>query len=170
MSRDWKRLAEAIRHERLRRGLTQIDLANAAGVVEASVQKLERGDGYGRMPSSAYAVGEAFGWVRGSIKDILDGGEPTLEAAALPAPVGDAPEADSFAKGMPLRVATALRNGEIVDTDVVEFGPDGARMEMIVVLRRREGDAPIDPEDMRVGLERWMRAQPQIRRIAHEED
>jgi transcriptional regulator with XRE-family HTH domain len=167
MARDWKRLAEAVRHERTRRNLTQLQLADAAGIVEASLQKLERGDGYTRMPSTPYRVAEHFGWTLGSIEDILGGGSPTLSAAVVPAETEGAEP--GFLRGMPLRVAEVLQRGEVVDTEVLEFGPDGARMEMIVVLRRREGGAAVDPEQMRLGLERWTRAQQEIRKIASEE-
>jgi transcriptional regulator with XRE-family HTH domain len=168
MAQDWKRLAEAVRHERRRRGLTQKALADSAGVVEASVQKLERGDGYERRPTAPYAVAEAFGWTRGSIESILAGGEP-MSASPREAASAEPPIEPTFARGMPLRIQEALQRGDIVDTEVLEFGPDGSGMEMVVVLRRRDGEPPVDPEVMRRGLEQWTRAQPQIRKIAKDE-
>jgi hypothetical protein len=99
---------------------------------------------------------------------VLDGGDPVAAEIAVE-PEGRPVEGAAFAKGTPLRVAETLRRGEVVDTEVLEFGPDGSRMEMVVILKLPEGQEAVDPEQMRRGLEQWTRAQQEIRKIARED-
>lgn len=77
MSRDWKRLAEAIRAARRELGMTQVELADAADVSGGTIQNLEAGREFYRIPTKLPAVERALEWAPGSAKAVLDGGDPT---------------------------------------------------------------------------------------------
>lgn len=83
MERDWERLAKAIRQARESAGLTQVALAERAGISEGSVQNLEDPNRRpSRIPRSLFAVEGALGWAEGSGHAILNGaaGPVTVEA------------------------------------------------------------------------------------------
>ncbi|MFH8410678.1 helix-turn-helix domain-containing protein [Streptomyces sp. NPDC018019] len=87
MERDWRRLADAIKRARESAGMTQVDLAERAGMSESSVQNLESGLPRTRIPRTLAKVEEALGWAAGSGVDLLDG---------APGPVSISKEAGGF--------------------------------------------------------------------------
>ncbi|MGW1682468.1 helix-turn-helix domain-containing protein [Saccharopolyspora sp. NPDC002376] len=72
-----------IRAERERRGWSQGDLAEAAGVARNTVASLERG--LALREGKEAAIERALGWRLGSIDTLRNGGEPT-PAEAQPSP------------------------------------------------------------------------------------
>jgi transcriptional regulator with XRE-family HTH domain len=83
MTNDWDRLARAIRERRQVLGLTQQQLADAAGVTRTTIKNLEGArQPTKRPPASLPSVEQALGWSLGSARAVLAGGEPTLGAAA----------------------------------------------------------------------------------------
>lgn len=166
MAKDWKRLADAVRDARKRHDppLRQEDLAERAQVSLGSIQTLERGAGYTRMPRAAYSVAHVLGWTTESIDAILAGGDPTYreQAETAAAPPSQAPD---YAARLPLAVRDALSAGELVDTEVLDLGPDDSGMRMIVVVTREER-SPGDVEEMRARLAQWAKKKGELRRIA----
>jgi transcriptional regulator with XRE-family HTH domain len=77
MNQDFRRLATAVVKARELRGWRQTDLATAAGVGISSVQNLEAGRQFSRMPPSLRRIEAALGWEEGSAVATLQGGEPT---------------------------------------------------------------------------------------------
>ncbi len=173
MSRDWKRLAAAIKAAREERGLTQVELAVATVLSESTIQNLESGREYSRLPPSLARIEEHFRWAPGSTQKILEGGEPT----PLPSPVEDEPSPPSstqpggpnLAEGMPLRVAQELTQGQVVDTDVLDLTRPGSNSRMIV-LWMRDTDQPVDTDVYREELKEWSRVQRALRGIPSEPD
>lgn len=171
MAKDWKRLADAVRDARKRHEppLRQEDLAELARVSLGSIQTLERGAGYTRMPRAAYSVAYALGWTTESIDTVLDGGDPAYReqqesvGAVAPAPASD------YAARLPLAVRDALSAGELVDTEVLDLGPDDSGMRMIVVVTREER-TPEDVEEMRARLAQWAKKKGKLRRIASDSE
>ncbi|MBK3546448.1 helix-turn-helix transcriptional regulator [Streptomyces sp. MBT60] len=80
MNRDpeaWARLGHALRAAREVHGLTQVDLANLAGVSSRSVQDAEAGTvPKKRMPYTLSPIAAALDWPEGAIDDVLDGAAP----------------------------------------------------------------------------------------------
>ncbi|MCX0246452.1 helix-turn-helix transcriptional regulator [Streptomyces drozdowiczii] len=80
MNRDpesWARLGRALRSAREASGLTQADLADAAGVSSRSIQDAEGGKvPTGRRPYTLARVAAALGWPAGAVDDVLDGAAP----------------------------------------------------------------------------------------------
>lgn len=83
MTNDWDRLARAIRERRQVLGLTQQQLADAAGVTRTTIKNLEGArKPTKRPPASLPAVEQALGWALGSARAVL-AGEPTLAARTV---------------------------------------------------------------------------------------
>lgn len=80
----WGRLGVAIRRQRKRLGMTQADLAQAAGVAMRTIGNYERGREPGGLgiPDGYYVVAGVVGWTAESVDAILAGGEPTPTAPA----------------------------------------------------------------------------------------
>ncbi|MEV8354665.1 helix-turn-helix domain-containing protein [Streptomyces niveus] len=80
MTRDpeaWARLGKALRTARARRGLTQQDLADLAGVSARSVSDAEGGTvPKARMPQSIDKIAAALGWPEGGVAALLEGAAP----------------------------------------------------------------------------------------------
>lgn len=111
------RLAQAIRQARQAAGMTQVDLANKAGIAEGSVQNLESGRTRNRIPQSLAKVEAALGWAVGSGVSILRGaaGPVTVEPIGGGQMIARIPagEAEGAVKDALLAVADNLTAREI---------------------------------------------------------
>lgn len=150
MTREWQSRLAAVKAEREQRGLTQVELADAAGVTESTIQNLEGVRTYKRKPGALDAVWAA-----------LQAGDN--QAATPPHSPADRPQAV-----VPLRVQHELADGDLVDTDVIDLSRGG--MKMIVVVTRDPDAAPGDEDAMRADFAEWTRVQRAIRNIAGRED
>lgn len=73
----WARLGRALREARERAGLTQGELAEAAGVSKKSVGDAEAGKvPRSRMPYTLAQIAKALDWPSGAVERVLDGGDP----------------------------------------------------------------------------------------------
>jgi transcriptional regulator with XRE-family HTH domain len=151
MGRDWERLAAAVEAAREAKSLTQVALAEAAGVSESTVQNLESGKERTRVPASLPKVERALGWAPGSGEAILDGGDPT--------PVS---EVAAPASGLPLRILQELQDGPLLDTTVLDLTPLGSNARMIVVVK---GEPDASPEQIRADLLAWAKAQRHLQNL-----
>ncbi|MFJ8208174.1 helix-turn-helix domain-containing protein [Streptomyces sp. NPDC096033] len=151
MSGEWERLADAIETARNAKGLTQVALAEAAGVSESTIQNLESGIARKRTPPSLIKVEEALSWPAGTAQAILAG-----EDAATP---DTSPLEDVASAALPLRIVQALGDGPLLDTKILDLEDDsGARM--IVVVKGKQGATP---EEIQRALEAWERTEAQLR-------
>ncbi|MGW4076012.1 helix-turn-helix domain-containing protein [Streptomyces asiaticus] len=74
---DWARLGARIRASREAQGFSRKKLSDMAGVSEKSIQTAEEGRvPRARWPQSLPVIEQALGWAPGSMRAILDGGEP----------------------------------------------------------------------------------------------
>ncbi|GAA3384355.1 helix-turn-helix transcriptional regulator [Streptomyces racemochromogenes] len=152
MSRDWEQLARAIEAARDAMGLTQVALAEAAGVSESTVQNLESGATRRRTPPSLAKVEQALGWAAGTGLAILTG-------AAGPADGAPIATEGAAAAGLPLRIVQALGDGPLLDTKILDLEDDsGARM--IVVVKGKQNATP---EEIERALKAWERTEAQLR-------
>lgn len=172
MSHDWARLARAIQQARLSRPMpggtpmTQLQLAEAAGVSEGSIQNLENPERVpNRRPPTLTKVERVF-WKPGSVDAILDGGDPVpLSDEAHPSGL-DTPSVGPPAKmadRLPLRVQHELDGGDVVDTDVIDLGRGG--MKMVVVITRESGQELPGDDQLREDFREWSRVQRALRGI-----
>lgn len=157
MTRDWKRLGDAIRARREGLGMRrQQDLAEAAGVTRQSVQSLESGKEYKRWPESLDAVTKALGWNSDTVARYLNPEPQGAQNGATP----------RLAEGMPVRVVQELSSGEAVDTEVVELTEPGSPFRLVAIFKQDAPAANADPEEMARALDKWSRMQRALREIA----
>lgn len=74
---DWQRLADVIRGELAKRGWTQQDLADRAGIDIKTVSLLLNAHPRSRLPRTIPQIEAALNWEPGSARAVLEGGEPT---------------------------------------------------------------------------------------------
>ena len=170
METNWVRLGHAIREARHIKGMTQEELADLAQVSRRSLMSLERGHAAKRIPPSLAKVAAALGWPAGHGEAMLTGRDDIPDeafqggtgfglVAYRPAPQ------DPLSMGLPLRVTQELASGVVVDTDVIEFGSPGSGTRMVIIVKRDE-DAPLDGETLREQMRAWGRVQQILRAIA----
>ncbi|GAA1065302.1 helix-turn-helix transcriptional regulator [Streptomyces asiaticus] len=172
MGRDWKRLADAVRAARTALGMTQVELADAAGVAEATVQNLEGGKDRNRLPTSLPRVERALRWGPGSGAAILNGGEPASLPPTLDTETGAAESAPAAAEGappggLPLRIVQELADGQLLDTTVMDLTPLGSEARMIVVVK---GKPDASPEQIRRDLLAWQKAQRKLQNLGGDDE
>ncbi|MFD5675583.1 helix-turn-helix domain-containing protein [Streptomyces sp. NPDC127040] len=146
MAYDWIALGREIRNSRIAQGMTQGDLAAAAGVSRASLQNLERGAVRTRVPTSLRAVTDALGWASTAASSILQGDSG--------APVAPHLAGSDSASDLPLRVQQELQDGPLLDAMVIDLSNSGARMVVVV-----KGKTDATPAELRRDLLAWVKAQ-----------
>jgi transcriptional regulator with XRE-family HTH domain len=145
MTRDWPGLAAAIKHRRAILGLTQLQLATAAGVTSTTVRNLEGGREPSRIPSSIHAIEHALGWETGSARAILAGGEATMcQGALMGAGIGDS--------GIPYELHVsdlqgAARNGILATIPHATAAEILAAEQRIIEILRENGKLPPISDD-----------------------
>jgi len=154
MTRDWKRLGEAIEAARDALRMSQVGLAEAAGISESTVQNYEAGTPRTRLPTTLGNIERALGWKPGSGVAVLEGGDPSPVAAT------------KAELNLPLRVTQALEDGQLIDTKILELN-DKSGAKMIVVVK---GKPNASPDEIRAALEAWERAEDRLRDVAHDAD
>lgn len=73
---DWQRLADYLRAELRRRGWTQADFAEKAGVNLRTVSRLMTGTPRQSLPHTTPDIEDAVDWPPGTSRRILEGGDP----------------------------------------------------------------------------------------------
>jgi len=160
MDADWDRLTDAIQRRRNELGLTQVQLAEAAGVTDTTIRNLEGGRKFRRLPASVPAVEQALGWAPGSARIVLDGGEPI--AATQPAERPQPQPQDTLA-GLPASVLDELNSGDVYATEIHDLSQEGG-ITIITVGVRRPGEpgTEVSPEQRRRNFRAWSRIQRRI--------
>lgn len=158
----WAKLAAAIRAAREARGLSQVALADLAGISEGSVQNLESGSSRTRIPPSIAKVEPHLGWAEGSGRAILDGGTPT--PATPPAETRDA---NTRRGNLPLRVVDELESDDpLLDSTVIQLpGVDGARMTVVV-----RGKPDATPQEIQAALLAWRKTERNLHRLPDDDN
>ncbi|MFF0277520.1 multiprotein-bridging factor 1 family protein [Streptomyces sp. NPDC004330] len=156
MGRDWKHLADSVEAAREAKNLTQVALAEKAGVSESTIQNIESGKERTRVPASLHKVERALGWKPGSGERVLEGGAPEVEEATAPPP-----------SGLPLRIVHELQDGPLLDATVLDLSPLGSDARMIVVVKGAPGASP---EQIRADLLAWAKAQEHIQNLPNTDD
>lgn len=177
MNLDWARLGSAVKAARLAAGLSQVDLADAAGLSRSAVQAIERGKAFDAPQLSHRSVASTLGWQASSVALVLAGGDPVPLAAsgqfvppvATSAAAGRS-EADEFLDDLTERVKLALLGGKVVDSDVVELDDEGGEEPSEVVLIWKRGERPdMTPTQRRAAARKWAKLQAAAREILAED-
>lgn len=107
----WARLGAAIRAERVRLGYLRLgDFADRVGLGVRTLSDLERGARTTYSPETLAAVEAVLGWAPGSVRRVLDGGEPLREQDDdLTAVLSAWPHLDARARAALRAAAEALR-------------------------------------------------------------
>jgi len=162
----WPKLAAAVRAAREARGLSQVALADLAGISEGSVQNLEDPTRRpSRVPPSLAKVEPHLGWARGSGLAILRGGEAT--PAAAPAGSAGHGEESRLRGKLPLRIVDELESDDpLLDSAVIHLpGAEGVRMTVVV-----HGQPDATPEEIQKALLAWRRAESRLHGLPEEPD
>lgn len=163
----WAKLAAAVRAAREACGLSQVDLAELAGIAEGSVQNLEKTHPRTRIPPSLAKVEPHLGWAAGSGRAILDGGEPTPAPVAQEASSDPTAGKDKLRSKLPLRIVDELESDDaLLDSAVIQLpGVGGARMTVVV-----HGRPDATPEEIQEALLAWRKTERKLRRLPDGED
>lgn len=158
----WAKLAAAIRAAREARGLSQVALADLAGISEGSVQNLESGSSRTRIPPSIAKVEPHLGWAEGSGRAILDGGNPTPAT-----PLAETRDANTRRGNLPLRVVDELESDDpLLDSTVIQLpGVDGARMTVVV-----RGKPDATPQEIQAALLAWRKTERNLHRLPDDDN
>ncbi|MCG6493380.1 helix-turn-helix transcriptional regulator [Kitasatospora sp. A2-31] len=172
MEQDWGRLGRAVREAREAAGLSQVELAELAGLSRSAVQSIERGRAFGAPQLSHRSVAQVLGWTPDSIALVLAGGEParsTPSAMAYQPTVSVATSSetesvDGLLDDLTERVRTALLGGTVADADAIGLGDEPDDGEVVLIWKR--GQRPdATPEQLRADLKKWARLQRVAREI-----
>lgn len=164
----WPKLATAIRAAREARGLSQVALAERAGISEGSVQNLEDpARRPGRIPPSLAKVEPHLGWAEGSGLAILRGNEPTPVPVVHEASASLRAGSDRLRGKLPLRIVDELESDDpLLDSQVIQLpGAKGVRMTVVV-----HGTPDATPEQIQEALLAWRKAERNLRRLSDDDD
>lgn len=156
MDRDWTRVSAAIKRYRKALGITQDQLAIAAGVSRSSVQALERGrlPESGEAPPSLGHIERVFGWPAGTGIAIAEGAdvpEPTGELH-IAAPVDAAP---GWADRLPALLREELEAGHVLDSDLIDLGSPGSGLKLVVMAVSEDDESELTPEQVQEAKRLW---------------
>lgn len=165
MTNDWDRLAGAIRERRLELGLSQQQLADAAGVTRSTIKNLEGArQPTSRPPSSIASVVQALGWEPGSGQVILNGGEPTLRDHTPPEYPPAQDPYQPLTDRLPVSVLDELSTGEVYAADIHDLTVDGGMRIITVAVRHpEESGQKVTPEQRRRNHRAWSQMQRHIK-------
>lgn len=164
----WPKLAAAVRAAREARGLSQVALAELAGISEGTVQNLEDPSRRpARIPPSLAKAEPHLGWAEGSGVAILHGGEPTPAAVAHDASASLRGGRDRLRGKLPLRIVDELESDDpLLDSAVIQLpGTKGVRMTVVV-----HGQPNATPEEIQEALLAWRRAESKLQGLTDDDD
>jgi transcriptional regulator with XRE-family HTH domain len=158
-------------------GLSQVELADEAGLSRSAVQSIERGREFGAPQLSHRSVAQVLGWTPDSVASVLAGGEPVRSAPAAglsqlagnAAPLPPTEGVDELLDDLTERVRMALLGGTVADADAIGLGDEPDDGEVVLIWKR--GERPdVTPEQLRADLKKWARLQRVAREILAADD
>ncbi|KMS72634.1 hypothetical protein ACZ91_64825 [Streptomyces regensis] len=155
---DWERLGRALAAAREDRGLTQVQVAGEIGVTRTPIQSIERGDKRKKATGTMRSMARLLGWADGSIEAVLAGGHPTL--SGKPSPASPTEDPDSRPLELPPRITEELRDGQLLDSSVIDLTEDGSARIVVAVV----GPEGASAEEIRRFLDSWRLKERQLRK------
>ncbi|MFE0727891.1 helix-turn-helix domain-containing protein [Streptomyces antibioticus] len=164
MDQDYVRLGAELKaaREHRRPRLTQPDAAQALGVGRSTVQKMESERVSQVTPTTVRAYARLLGWTDDSVDRVLAGGDPAIASDR-----GDRPLTGSPNLGLSPAVEYELRAGKVLDSQVINLGPDESDGQIIVVL---QGKKDATPEEVERIAARYRRARRHLQGISADAD
>ncbi|MFI6700275.1 helix-turn-helix domain-containing protein [Streptomyces sp. NPDC050509] len=158
MTRDWSRLGAYLKAAREGKKITQVQLAELAGLSEGTVQAVEGGKRFARVTPSIRTMARAVGWTEGSPDAVLDGGEPTL---APPHQGAERGQSSGAGVQLPPGIQAELDEGQFLDGGVFDLteGPD---VQLIVIVK---GPGGASSSDVRRYMEKWRKERRRLQRL-----
>lgn len=120
---DWAGLGQQIRQERRRRGMSQADLATAAGLDRKTISNYENGRvpaTAGRVPDGYYSVADVFGWPGDRVDRELGRESRPHRVVTEAAPAGGPSPADLYPGVVAFARACVRAGGDPALRDVLE--------------------------------------------------
>ncbi|MEI5522479.1 helix-turn-helix transcriptional regulator [Streptomyces brasiliscabiei] len=168
MDQDYVRLGEELKaaRERRRPRMTQPAAADALAVSRTTVQKMENGKADQVTPTTVRGYARLLGWSDDSVKRVLAGGDPIAsdEQERMSA---DSAVLAPQALGLSPAVEYELRSSEVLDSQVINLGPDEDDGHIIVVLQGKKGATPEEVERIAA---RYRRARRHLQGLAADPD
>lgn len=138
MARDWARLGERLKAGRIERGMEQQEVASAIGVKRGAIRNIEIGQVV-KITTTIRMYAKLIGWADGSIDDVLDGGEPTVDTRPKEADSTAAVTAGAAESDLSLHVQQSLRRGPLLESRVEEVKTPAGRVVATIVIRGEDG-------------------------------
>lgn len=139
MATKWTRLGEKLKAARTVLDIEQQQIAVAIGVGRGAIGNIERGD-IAKMTPTIREYARIVGWTDDSPERVLAGGEPVLRDAD--------PEAAGSGQGrgaaldLAVDVQESLRQGPLLQSQVVEVKTPAGKVRATIVLRGEDGQSP----------------------------
>lgn len=142
--------------------LLQPEVGEALGVSRTTIQNIENGK-FKKISTTIREYAKLLGWPDGAVDFVFQGGR------LADFPPAAAPESASAAPGLGLSPAVEyeLKSGQVLDSQVINLGPDEEDGHLIVVLQGRK-DAT--PEEVQKVAARYRKARRHLQSIAAEAD
>ena len=141
-----QRLGSALQaaREGRRPKLTQPAAAAQLGVSRTTVQNIEAGK-FNKVNSTIREYAQLLDWDKQAVDRVLAGGSPTArppeaDGSGEVAPSGATPNTAGL--GLSPAIEYELRTSDVLDTAVINLGPDEDDGHVIVVLQGRKGATP----------------------------
>jgi len=152
---NWNRLAELVLARRRELGLSQMALADKAGVHVTTIRHLEAGRVANELPRSRNQIEPELGWAGGSFEAVLNGGEPTLvdERAAAAGPAIDPAKVAGALELLRSRSDDDDEVAQILESDL----PPDTKFALLELHRERLARAERQTREDRERAERAMR-------------
>ncbi|MGW0566138.1 helix-turn-helix domain-containing protein [Streptomyces tauricus] len=165
MDQDFVRLGAELKAARLRRRprMTQPEAAEALRVSRSTVQKME-GAGVAQVaPPTVQAYARLLGWTAESVDRVLAGDGPVMADEDQEQPA----QAPARGLGLTPAVEYELRSGRVLDSQVINLGPDENDGHIIVVLQGKKNATPAEVERIAA---RYRRARRHLQGITADAD
>jgi len=164
MDEDFARLGGQLKaaREQKRPRASQAYAAAELGVGRSTIYKMEAGQGAQVTPTTLQAYARWLGWTDDSVSQVLAGGDPTMSEERGDRPLSVAPDL-----GLSPAVEYELRTGKVLDSQVINLGPDESDGHIIVVL---QGKKDATPEEVERIAARYRRARRHLQGISADAD
>lgn len=149
----------------------QVHMAERIGVKRSTVQSIERGEPRSKATLTIREYARIVGWDDGSVDAVLAGGDPTLATEPRRLQAGEDAEQEtpepSSAPAIPLRIVAEFREGDVLDTTVMDLSRPGSRSRMVVVVM---GPPDATVEEVRRDVETWRKTERVLRDLELPDD
>ncbi|MDX3162381.1 helix-turn-helix transcriptional regulator [Streptomyces scabiei] len=139
MATKWTRLGEKLRAARIAIDLEQQQIAAQVGIGRRAIGNIEHG-AVAKLTPTIREYARIVGWTDDSPERVLAGDEPVLRNAQAEAVSGS--QGRGAALDLAVDVQESLRQGPLLQSQVVEVKTPAGKVRATIVLRGEEGQSP----------------------------